>query len=343
MATTKNASASDLALGSNRTVFRFAPEDVVIIGLDTKHKEGEHPLWDERIALPINQAIVDNLVENGWEGVIRGRMEGKSVVVVNGRQSIRAAREANKIRLEKGLDPIEALVEVKNLSDEDAMALMIQFNEMRAEDDTLTKARKAYRFMALGKTKEATALRFGVAPTTIDMWGNLLKLHSDVQAMIRSGQIGAKAASRLAVLNPDNQVAAARKLLAAGQATTAGAEQMVRNVKAAVTEAAKPPSNPPAAVDGAGEAPDSDPAIVIPQVGYSRPTMDTLRKVHRAVSKHQGNLPLQARLLLAWVIGEGPAEDVEGLADVLRTLKHRGRAPTLESLAAQLPARQRAE
>lgn len=292
------------------TAFAMDPDELVIIGLDTQDKAGEHPLYDERIHLPVNEALVQSIMAHGFKRTLPVRKEGTQAVLVDGRQGVRAAREANKRLRAAGLETVSIpVLPERGLQDANAMGLMILANELRTDDDTMTRATKAARYLGTGKTMEQVALAFGVAESTVSMWMDLLELHPDVQVMVKAGQLGAKAASKLAKLDRAGQLRTALELVAAGRATTEGAAAAVRAAKAAQAPAPAAESSETAPAKAAKAAP-----------AFPRPALSDIRAVLKAVAKGNGNLSLEVRLALAWVAGEGPAADVEGLQAILDAL-----------------------
>lgn len=294
------------------TAFAMDPDELVIIGLDTQDKAGEHPLYDERIHLPVNEALVQSIMAHGFKRTLPVRKEGTQAVLVDGRQGVRAAREANKRLRAAGLEIVSIpVLPERGLQDANAMGLMILANELRTDDDTMTRATKAARYLGTGKTMEQVALAFGVAESTVSMWMDLLELHPDVQTMVKAGQLGAKAASKLAKLDRAGQLRTALELVAAGRATTEGAAAAVRAAKAAQAPT-------PAAAESSETAPTKAATRAAP--AFPRPALSDIRAVLKAVAKGNGNLSLEVRLALAWVAGEGPAADVEGLQAILDAL-----------------------
>jgi len=86
----------DIEGSGKRDLFLVPPEKLVVIGLDTED-EPEHPLYDARVTLPIDQAMVADVAKFGVVQPIRARRNGDKLEVVVGRQRVRLAREANGI------------------------------------------------------------------------------------------------------------------------------------------------------------------------------------------------------------------------------------------------------
>ena len=56
--------------------FKIPPARPLVIGVDTKHKKGEHPLWDPRSFWDLNPDVIESMVEHGvdrWLEVGSGR------------------------------------------------------------------------------------------------------------------------------------------------------------------------------------------------------------------------------------------------------------------------------
>lgn len=54
------------------TIFRLDPNDVLVIGHDTQHKRGEHPLWQARALEPADEALAQHMAQHGFTSVIDG-------------------------------------------------------------------------------------------------------------------------------------------------------------------------------------------------------------------------------------------------------------------------------
>src|ERR1700743_1127639 len=81
------------ATGSTNLLL-FDPKDLTIV------TDERSPLYDERVDLPVDEALVDSIVDQGvLEAIlVRKNPETGKTEVVNGRQRGRATVEANKRR-----------------------------------------------------------------------------------------------------------------------------------------------------------------------------------------------------------------------------------------------------
>jgi ParB family chromosome partitioning protein len=329
--------SSQLFNATRTTGFQFNPRELILIGIDTSHQAGQHPLWDERNSLPVNRALVDSIKAHGWFGSVTVRKEGTAAVVVDGRQRVRAARVANAELIEAGREPVMVKAFPERVDDSAAMGILIMANELRQDDAPMTKARKASRYLSTGKTEAQVAQAFGVAESTVNMWLAVLEMHPDVHKLVESGALGMKAASRLANLPRDTQVAAAKGLVESGEATVDGAAKAARAAKQAARQPAPAvapapaPMSPAAPPDGgqAAAAQAIGNAVQAPPAGgHVAPTTAELRRLHKAIrAKKVTGLPPEAADMLAWILGEGPASWVSGLPEALAATAPRKRGP----------------
>lgn len=160
-------------------LFHLDPSAVTIIGLDTDHGPGEHPLYDERIKLPLDEGMILSVMALGVQQTVRVTVENGVPLVVDGRQRVRAAREANA-RLAKAGEPLLTVkVEGENaakISPERLMSTMVALNEIRRDDDVLVKATKADRMRARGIPDKDIAIAFGVTTQAVANWAKIAAL-----------------------------------------------------------------------------------------------------------------------------------------------------------------------
>lgn len=291
--------------GTRLNAFGLDPDDVVIVGLDDG--EGpDHPLFDERVALPLDEALVRNIMVFGVIEPIVVRKNGTFVEVVDGRQRVRAAREANARLREQGSEPLNVPAIVRRGDNGQIMGVMLS-TFLRQDDTPIAKAQKVARYLDTGKSEAEAALVYGVSTQTIRNWLALLELAPRVQAAVTAGQIGAAAALELRDLPHREQESKVEAIVANGAAASAGEMRRQRKARAAK----------PAAEN------DTERAKVVSRI--------VLRKV--AESEKFDSLPDEARALLLWILGEtGQARRVKGLSGILRAI---GAAPNAGSSDAE--------
>jgi len=203
-----------------RNAFSVDPEDLVVIGIDTQDGT-EHPLYDERVHLPMDESLVRNIMVYGVIQAITVRKDGGAVEVVAGRRRVLHAREANRRLVAEGKEPVVVpVLAPRRGSDHELFGVALSENEQRRGDDILVKAAKAARYMEMsGHDEDTCAITFGVTPQTIGNWLKLLDLGKPVQKMVTSGQISATAAAKLASLPRKEQAEEAEKMIADGATT----------------------------------------------------------------------------------------------------------------------------
>jgi ParB family chromosome partitioning protein len=181
-----------------------SPSDLVIVGLDT-HNGPEHPLYDERVLLPVPDAFVADIRALGILEPVKVRKNGNLLEVVAGRQRVRAAREVNRtggdlrvpVMLERGDD---ARMRDVGLSE----------NEHRVNDSHEVKIRKLVRYLASGRTEHEAAVRFGVSGQTIKNWLALAEAGPEVKAAVAAGEITSTEAVKIARKPRETQALAVR-------------------------------------------------------------------------------------------------------------------------------------
>lgn len=205
---TKDTRAAHGAAGK-KDMLLFDPDKLVLV------EEPEHDLYDERVKWEPAESMILNIMTYGvLEPVlVRKNTETGQTEVVDGRQRIKACREANKRLRKSGQEPWRVEAVVRRSDAGTAIGMMLSSNEQRFEDTPLNRARKAQRMIERGKTEEEVSVALGVSKTTV---GNLLKL-IDAPAAVRNavdaGKITATDGYKLAKLEPDKARVAVDKLV----------------------------------------------------------------------------------------------------------------------------------
>lgn len=209
------AKSSKDAYGANgqTNLLMFVPEALHLV------TDPNHPLYDERIHLPLDEAMVLNIMEYG---VLQPIMVWKDpetglTCVVAGRQRVRHTLEANKRLLAEG----KALLQVPGAVKRGSAIRMAGFrdseNEIRQADTPLGRARKMSGHLERGHDENDLALMFGCTVKTVRETLTLLECTQAVQQAVESGSITATTARQLADLTPDEQREKVQQLQQAGE------------------------------------------------------------------------------------------------------------------------------
>ena len=187
-----------------RDAFMFDPDDLVLV---TNEKS---PLFDERVHLPVDENLVLNMMF-APDGVPQGVLEPVSVVrntetgkieVVIGRQRVKAAREANKRLKKAGLEPIRVPGLIQRTTAHKALGMIISENELRQNDTPLGRAKKAQRYIDLGRDESEIAVLFGISKASVKNLLSLLDAPAAVRNAVESGKITASDGYKLSKLEP---------------------------------------------------------------------------------------------------------------------------------------------
>ena len=213
-------------------VFKLdAESEVIIIGLDTKDGP-EHVLYDERIHLPLDTDLVENILLVGKVlEPVSVRKNGDKGEVVFGRQRVRAVREANKRLLKNGAKPeqlIKVPCQLDKSNDLQLLLRMMSENVQRRGDTPMARARNIQRCLDAGASEKDLAIVFKLSVQHLKAQTALLNLDKSVQKMVDDGKLPATAAANLAGLSRDEQKSEAEKLVAQGTTTVAAAKHAAK-------------------------------------------------------------------------------------------------------------------
>jgi ParB-like chromosome segregation protein Spo0J len=220
-------------------MFLMDPNDFTILltnaseGADWRREhdveiEADHELFDERADLDIPEWFVRNVKFNGvMEPVIVRKKKtedgNERYEVVDGRERVKAARVARAMQEEEGTPPDE-LLKVRTIletGDADRVnTVMLSANEIRFDDDVLTKAKKAMRKLTLnGGDYEATAVAMNVTVTTLKNWEKLTGCSAKVLNAVTDGVVSPSAAQDLSEFTHEEQEKQLSALIAEAKAS----------------------------------------------------------------------------------------------------------------------------
>jgi len=195
-------------------VLNFEPENLHLVTDKT------HPLYDERIHLPISEAMVLNIMDQGvLEPIIVWKdPESGLACVVDGRQRVRHTLEANKRLVKQGESPLLVPAVTKRGSAIRMAQAMVSANEIRQADTPLGRAKKMADARERGHDEDDLALMFGVSVQTVRATLSLLDATQAVRDAVESGIGTVTQARQLASLKPEEQ----REKVSEIEAATAG-------------------------------------------------------------------------------------------------------------------------
>ena len=210
------AKDSKLVYGASgkTNVLTFEPENLHLVTDKT------HPLYDERIHLPISEAMVLNIMDQGvLEPIIVWKdPETGLSCVVDGRQRVRHTLEANKRLSKEGKEPLLVPAVAKRGSAVRMAQAMVSANEIRQADTPLGRAKKMADALDRGHDEDDLSLMFGVSVQTVRATLSLLDATQAVRDAVESGTVTVTQARQLGALPPEEQ----RAKVSAIELATAG-------------------------------------------------------------------------------------------------------------------------
>lgn len=205
---TPAAKKSHKSATADRTL--FLPEELTLV------TDKSHPLYDERINLPIEETMVANIMAFGVIEPVIGYREGEKILIGDGRQRVKHTAEANKRLKKEGKEPIKIQVAFRRGVGATQMGVMIAANTRAADDGPMVRAKKASRYIEMGRTEEDAAIAMACSHQTIKNYLALLECCAKVQAAVESGKVPAMVAKKLHKLPVAEQEAALAEMLATG-------------------------------------------------------------------------------------------------------------------------------
>ncbi len=191
--------------GSRRVdALAFDPDALFIVGID-KRPDGtidgpEHPRYDPRVKLPIDEALVLSMMEHG--------RNIQTVTIVNvddvgevddGRQRVRAGREGNRRLAEAGSDrriSIYTSAPLRGYDDAGHALLGMELNGLAQAEDQMTKCEKAAHALRFVDADGEAATKSKIArnnrwhPIQVDQALAIVEgAAADVKKALREGRI----------------------------------------------------------------------------------------------------------------------------------------------------------
>ena len=191
-------------------VLNFDPSKLKVV------TDPKHPLYDERVELPIDEAMVKSIMRLGVREPLIIRRDGDDVYVVDGRQRRANAIEANRRLAAEDGDPIYVPCVWWGKGDNAKLyEVTVATNELRTASAPMERARKMARLIDMGRTEDQLAVIFGVTKQTVKATLALLDCAPKVQKAVAAG-LPVTVAAKLSKLAEKEQVAQLGELEAVG-------------------------------------------------------------------------------------------------------------------------------
>lgn len=209
----KNSREAAGAVGTT-SLLSFLPESLTLV------TDKSSPLYDERVHLPLDEAMVRNIMHHGViEPIVaRKNTETGLVEVIVGRQRVKCCAEANR-RLEAvGLKGWTVPGYMRRNEKDKALAgLMASENALRQAETHTGRAEKMQNALRHGNDEETVAVLFGCSVQTVRSTLATLEAPKVVRDALDAGTITKGQVKQLAKLQPDEQREKLAELKAAGE------------------------------------------------------------------------------------------------------------------------------
>jgi ParB family chromosome partitioning protein len=171
--------------------FLYEPEALILIS------DAAHPLFDPRVNLPVDEAMVLNIMNEGVLEPVLFTPSDAGPVVVAGRRRVKAAIEANRRLAKLGLPTIRIPAMRKRGDNKVMLGILVSENEHRVDDDANGKAKKAQRCLDLGMTNDEICIKFGWSSPTLRSHLRLLEAAPEVRKAVAEGKLSVTASGKL--------------------------------------------------------------------------------------------------------------------------------------------------
>jgi ParB family chromosome partitioning protein len=185
-----------------------------------------HPLYDPRIALPLDAALVESIYTYGVLKQIRVVRDGDKLLVQDGRQRVRHALEANRRRRAERLELIEVPYRCFRSREADMSSEAVAAN-MHMRTPPMMLAEQALRLERAGRSRAQIAVAMGCTATMVENYLRLFDCAPAVQRAVEAGQVPASVARKLAAMPRTEQAVALTEMQAKGAVRGAAAERAV--------------------------------------------------------------------------------------------------------------------
>jgi len=200
-------SKHDMGAEGKSDLFLYDPEKLTIV------TDPKHPLYDPRVKLQIDESTVKSIMFYGvLEPVIVSKL-GDEVRVVDGRQRVANAREANRRLVERGMPPVRVPCVTKR-GTEAFLAGVASATFIRQEEGPLDQAKRMQHLLDLGRSEEEVQTDMGISASTVANYKAMLETSPAVQEEQANGSISSAVAVTLSTLSEAKQWEVVQKIKA---------------------------------------------------------------------------------------------------------------------------------
>jgi ParB family transcriptional regulator, chromosome partitioning protein len=206
------------------------PDDFTIV------EDPGHLLHDDRVHLPLQEALVLSIMTHGVLEAVTVVRDGSDLLVADGRQRVKNAREANRRLKAQGSMPVRVPYVCKRGSDRKILGVMAS-TFIRTEDSPVSRAHKMQKHVDIGRSHAEIAIDFGCSPKVVKETLLLLDCSESVRKAVSEG-LPVRAAGTLAKLPREEQTKALARMREAGAAKGTRAKEAAAEI---ATGKPKPP------------------------------------------------------------------------------------------------------
>jgi ParB family chromosome partitioning protein len=221
---------SGIEASKTSTIWAF-PEEFIIVD------DPNHPLFDPSMYAPLDQDFVDSIRQRGvdspvliWRDGIDGTSGKMRLLVVGGRQRVRASLLVNEERVKAGQEPRKVPFIYKTGQPEDLILVAIEEN-LRSNRSLLSRAWKAMKALELGHTRKRVAQASQVPENYLDDLISLVSMDPAAQRAFELGLLPQASLRDLAMVPRAEQGGVVEKLLSLGTTKSHQVRQAVPQIR----------------------------------------------------------------------------------------------------------------
>lgn len=229
---------------TKRSIFVVDPFKLLIVGVDFGGPGDVG--YDERVKLPLEENLIESILQDGVQVMVKARTDGERYVVVDGRRRVMHARAAN-LRLQaanpgiKAEDLIRVKVELVRGDELAVFGMQEIANAYHVSDPPMVQARKIQLMIDKGMDVKRIGLKFGLTKEVVEDRLKLLSLAPEAVVALEQNEVTANAALGLAEISMADQVRVLAKVRdeavaegrKAGKLSTTAVTNAARDVRAA--------------------------------------------------------------------------------------------------------------